>query len=335
MLICLVGGSGFVGSALAARLVECGYRVRVLTRRRNRHRDLLVLPTVEVVEGDVHDPAFLEAEFARVGAVVNLVGILNERGRSGRKFADGNEARAARQGPRAGSFEYVHVELTRSVIAACRAAGVRRLLHMSALNASSSGLSHYLRTKGIAEELAHKAHGPALQVTSFRPSVIFGPADSFTNRFAGLLRLAPGIFPLACPEARFQPVYVGDVVEAFVRALGDHRTFGNRYALCGPRVYTLRELVQYIAGLIGRRVCIIGLGKFLSRLQAGALEFLPGKPFSLDNYRSLQFDSVCTQGFPAIFGVTPRALEEIAPRYLHPRDRNARYASLRAGPRRD
>jgi NADH dehydrogenase len=296
--VCLLGGSGFVGRRIAGQLTDRGRPVRILTRHRERHRDLLVLPDAEVVEGDVHNPAFLRQQFEGCDVVINLVGILNEQGRSG------------------SGFTRAHVELPEKIVQAARATCVRRLLHMSALNASPKGPSHYLRTKGLGEELVHRAHGPDLAVTSFRPSVIFGPRDSFTNRFAGLLRLAPGVFPLACPNARFQPVYVEDVARAFVRALDDHRCFGNRYNLCGPKVYTLRELVEYIAGVTGKRVCVIGLNDTASLLQAAIMEFAPGKPFSLDNYRSLQVDSVCPQGFPGVFGLDPAGLEAVAPGYL-------------------
>jgi NADH dehydrogenase len=314
--ICLVGGSGFVGQRIAAHLADRGHAVRVLSRHRERHRELLVLPTAEVVEGDVHNPALLRQQFEGVDAAINLVGILNESGRSGK------------------GFSRVHVELPEKIVQAARAVGVPRLLHMSALHASSQGPSHYLRTKGLGEDLVQRAHGPELAVTSFRPSVIFGPRDSFTNRFAGLLRLAPGVFPLACPNARFQPVYVEDVARAFVHALDDHRSFGQRYNLCGPKVYSLRELVEYIAGVIGKRVCVIGLNNAASRLQAAIMEFAPGKPFSLDNYRSLQIDSVCPQGFPKLFGFEPMSLEAIAPRYLGMRDRNSRNMDYRSAARR-
>jgi uncharacterized protein YbjT (DUF2867 family) len=296
--ICIVGGTGFVGRRLAARLSEAGHDIVILTRRRERHRDLLVLPGLRLVEGDVHAPAFLQREFPGRDTVVNLVGILNEPGRDGRGFAR------------------AHAELPGKIAQACRQAGVARLLHMSALHAAPGAPSHYLRTKAAGEEAAHHAGGADLHVTSFRPSVIFGPGDGFLNRFAALLRLAPGVFPLACPDARFQPVYVEDVVRAFVESLDNHKTFAQRYDLCGPKVYTLREIVEYVARLIGKRVCIIGLNDALSYLQAAVMEFAPGKPFSLDNYRSLQLDSVCDRGFPEVFGIVPESLEQIAPTYL-------------------
>jgi NADH dehydrogenase len=299
--ICLLGGTGFVGKRLAARLSEAGHDIVIFTRHRERQRDLLVLPTARLVQGDVYDPEFLRKQFEDRDTVINLVGILNEKGRDGRGFAR------------------VHTELPSMIVEACRQTGVTRLLHMSALHASPAAPSHYLRTKALGEDAVHRAGNPDFHVTSFRPSVIFGPGDSFLNRFAGLLRLTPGVFPLACPKARFQPVYVEDVVRSFVASLDSHHTFGNRYDLCGPKVYTLREIVKYVARLIGKRVCIIGLNDALSYLQAAALEFVPGKPFSLDNYRSLKVDSVCEQGFPAVFGVTPSSLEQIAPAYLAPR----------------
>jgi len=292
----VLGGSGFVGRHLVAALTAAGHRVRVPTRRRARHRDLLVLPLVTLTEGDVHDPGFLAGQVAGADAVINLVAILNEHGHRGR------------------GFEKAHVELAGRVIDACRAGGVRRLLHMSALHADPHGPSHYLRTKGVAEDRVHAAAG--LDVTSFRPSVIFGPGDGVLSRFASLIAFAPLVFPLACPTARFQPVYVGDVVNAIIASIGDRRTFGQGYDLCGPTVYTLAELVAYTARLCGSRTHVVGLPRWLSAVQAGMLEFFPGKPFSLDNFRSLAIDSVCEAGFPELFGIVPARLEDVAPGYI-------------------
>lgn len=303
--VCMLGGTGFVGSQLVARLISGGRRVKVITRRRQRHRDLLVLPGVELIEGDVHDPATLRRHFTGCEAVVNLVGILNEKGHDG------------------SGFRRAHVDLARHVMEACRATGVRRLLHMSALNADSAGgPSHYLRTKGEAENLVRAQAGDT-RVTVFRPSVIFGPGDSFLNRFAGLLRISP-VLPLACPDARFAPVYVGDVADRFAESLEDRESFGQRYDLCGPRIYTLMELVRYTARTMGVRRLIIGLPDWASKLQATVFEYVPGKPFSLDNLRSLQKDSVCPGG-----GTCPTALETVAPGYLGHQDRESRIQRLR------
>ncbi|MDH3673809.1 MAG: complex I NDUFA9 subunit family protein, partial [Gammaproteobacteria bacterium] len=296
--IFMLGGTGFVGRSLAARLAEDGHQITVISRRRERHRELLVLPTLNIVNGDVHDSQVLLDQFKGVDVVINLVGILNERGRDGK------------------GFHRVHVELPEKIAKACVAKGVSRLLHMSALNADTNGPSHYLRTKGMGEDLVHGASNSRFQVTSFRPSVIFGRDDSFTNRFADLLRRIPWMFPLACPNARFQPIYVDDVAEAFVRSLQDTQTFGQRYNLCGPETYSLVEIVTYIASLIGVKRHIIKLSPWQSKLQANVLERVPGKPFSIDNFQSLQIDSVCPNGFPKAFGLAPRSLEEIAPGYL-------------------
>ncbi len=299
MRVLILGGTGFVGRALCARLVAGGHEVLVPTAHHYRHRDLTVLPTLTLSEGDVHNPEFLRRCCENKDAVINLVGILNEKGRNGHGFAR------------------AHAELPEKLIAAGRAARVKRLLHMSALHASLNAPSHYLRTKAMGEDTVHRAAADGLHVTSFRPSVIFGPRDSFVNRFAGLLKLMPGIFPLACPESKFQPVYVEDVVSAFVHALRDTGTHGQRYDLCGPKVYTLREIVSYIASVMGKRVHIVGLNQTLSHLQAAFMEFAPGKPFSLDNFRSLQVDSVCSgKTFPGVFGITPTPMEQVVPAYV-------------------
>ena len=295
MRVVILGGSGFVGHALATRLIAAGHGVRVLTRRRERHRELLVLPGLDLVEGDVYQSGFLREQLAGFDAAVNLVGILNESGRSGRGFG------------------HAHAELPQCVVEAMRAVGITRLLHMSALNASAQAPSHYLRSKAAGEEFVRRS---GLRWTIFRPSVIFGPHDSFVNRFAALLRVMPGVFPLACPDARLQPVYIDDVVQAFTRALTDERTVGQSYNLCGPMAYSLREIVARIAGWTGRRVRIVGLGRTLSFAQALVMEFAPGKPFSLDNYRSLQVDSVCPGSFPTVFGINPVSFDVEAPRLL-------------------
>jgi len=306
--IAVLGGTGFVGRHLASELARRRYRIRVLTRRRERHRELIVLPTLELVQANVHSLAELAAHLKDCDAVINLAGILNER--RGRNT----------------DFEKVHVELPRKMVEACRIQGIKRVLHMSALNAAPDAPSRYLQTKAEGERIVHES---GLQVTSFRPSVIFGPDDQFFNRFAAFLRLAPFVFPLACPQARFAPVYVGDVVEAFARTLTDKRTFGRRYELCGPDRMTLRELVEYTARHAGLRRRVIGLGERLSWLQARALELVPGKPMSRDNLLSMQVDSVCREDGLAALGITAHGLDTAVPYYLAGRERAALYDRLR------
>jgi NADH dehydrogenase len=308
--ICLVGGTGFLGRHVAGRLARDGHWLRVLTRRRERHRDLLVLPTLELVETDVHYASNLMEVLKGCDVVVNLVGILNE----GR----GEHA----------SFHAVHAELPRKVAEAARVSGVRRLLHVSALNAGPAAPSAYLRSKGEGEDAAHEAAQGGLAVTSFRPSVVFGPEDSFFNRFAGLLRVVP-VLPLACPGARFAPVYVGDVAEAMARCLDDRETYDRRIELCGPRSYSLRDLVEYTAAGLGKRRLVVGLGDALSRLQGRAMGWLPGTPFSLDNYLSMQVDSVCRENGLAALDIAPTGIEAVVPRYLGGGTRTRFYDRLR------
>ncbi len=295
--ICILGGSGFVGHHLCARLTEEGHQLRVLTRRREEHRDLLVLPTLELVACNLHDIEALTKAVAGCDVVINLVGILNEKGHDGR------------------GFRRAHVELPEKVVEACRTNNIHRLLHMSALGADAGhGPSYYQRTKGEGERLVHDS---GLTVTSFRPSVMFGDGDSFFNRFGKLLKLTPGLFPLACAKAKFAPVFVGDVVEAYTRAIDNPETYGKGYELCGPRVYTLQQLVQFTSSQLGLKRLVLPLPDWMARQQANILEYFPGKPFSRDNYLSMQVDNVCSGDFPAVFGIIPRSMESEVPRYLH------------------
>lgn len=296
--ICILGGTGFVGHNLTTKLASDGHRLVLPTRNRERNRDLLVLPTVTELTADIHDPQTLETLFQDVDVVINLVGILNESRRKNN------------------SFDNAHAELANKVVAACEKAGVKQLLHMSSLKADAEkGPSAYLRTKGKAEK-AVRAAGEDLHWTIFQPSVIFGRGDSFTNRFADLLRSLPLFFPLARPNARFAPVYIGDVSEAFRRCLNNPRTHGQTFQLCGPQVYSLRELVAFVARQIGVKRKIIGLPDNLARAQARVMELLPGKPFSMDNYKSLTLNSICDKNGLGRLGITPRSLDVIAPTYL-------------------
>ena len=305
--VVVLGGSGFVGRHLVAQLSAAGHEVVVPTRRREQAKHLILLPTVEVVEADLFDKAALARMIAGATAVVNLIGILNESGRD--------------------TFARVHVELARNLTAACAAAGTRRLVQMSALNADPSGPSRYLRTKGAAEAIVKMSQ---LDWTIFRPSVIFGPEDAFLNLFARIAKLFP-VIALAASETRFQPVYVGDVATCMARALADEVAHDRSYDLCGPKVYTLRELVRYVGEVSDAVRPVIPLGPRLSKLQATVLEMLPGQLMSRDNLASMAKDSVCDCPFPAAFGVTPVALEAIAPEYLSPAAMRSSYDRYRAG----
>ncbi len=303
--VLVLGGSGFVGRHVVNRLVESDLRVVVPTRRRERAKELLPLPTVDVVEADVNDPVALTRLATDAAAVINLVGILHE--------SDGQ------------TFARAHVELAKTVIATCRAVGVRRLVHMSALNADPQGPSRYLRSKG---EAAAAVIASGLDWTIFEPSVIFGREDSFLNLFARLARMFP-VLPLAGADVKFQPVYVGDVAHCFARALALEAAIGRRYALCGPKVYSLRELVRYVAQTTGAPRPIVPLSPGLAKLQATLLEHMPGTLMTRDNLASMAKDSVCGAAFPAEFDIAPTALEAIAPSYLSPEAWHDRYDAYR------
>ena len=305
--VCLLGGTGFVGRATAEHLCERGMRVRVLTRRLAKSRDLWVLPTLEIAETDPQDEVALATQFEGMDAVVNLCGILHQTRRQ--------------------SYEAVHVELPRKVVGACRAAGVRHLVHMSAVGTSETAPSEYLRSKARGEAAVRQA-ATNLPYTILRPSVIFGERDDFLNRFAMLVSFLP-VVPLASAHARFAPVWVEDVARVVAASLGNGRTFNQTFDLCGPRTYTLRELVEFVAQMGGRRRTIFPLPDSIASLQAAVLERLPGKLLTRENLRSMKVDCVCGGPFPEVFGFQPAALEAIAPEYLAGVNSRARYNTLR------
>ncbi len=272
--IVLLGGSGFIGKQLAYALANRGCTITIPCRRPHRHKDLLVHPNIRIVESTVLEPAELESLIHGQDAVINLIGILHQR--------------------KADDFRQVHINFINTLVTACTNNQVKRLLHLSALGADqATGTSLYLRSKGEGENLLHTFGQKNMQVTSFQPSVVFGKNDQFINRFAAILKKCKGFFPLACPNSKLAPVYVGDLVERIVNSVDDSASYSKRYAVCGPEVFTLKEIMELIADAIGVSCRIFPLGNGLSRLQAVLLQNLPGKLFTMDNYRSLQSPGVC------------------------------------------
>ena len=309
--IVVLGGTGFLGTRLVARLIKDGHQVTVLSRDREQHKHLLVLPGLTLENCDVYAEAYLSERFRGKDVVINLVGILNERGFGG------------------SGFRRAHTELTRGVLQAARSAGSARLLQVSALKAAPDAPSYYLSSKGEAEQLIRDS-GAALDWTIFQPSVMFGPGDTFLNRFARLLGSAPGVLPLARPNARFQPVFVDDVVDAMLRSLRGGAASRQTYQLGGPQIYTLREVVRLVAKVTGQRCWIAGLPNVLGRLEAAVFDFVPGRPFSSDNYRSLKIDSVCTEdGFERL-KLQPHSMAASARQYVGALEDNARLSIDRA-----
>lgn len=298
--ILVIGGTGFLGSAvvreLARRTASADSCFTLPTRRRERAKHLIVLPTVRVVDADVHDPATLARLMEGQDAVINLVGIL--KGGEGQPYGKG--------------FARAHVELPSKIAAAAKAAGVSRVLHVSALKAAADAPSGYLRSKAAGEAALREA---GLDLTIFRPSVIFGRGDSFLTLFAKLAKIAP-LFPLAGANARFQPVWVEDVAAVVADSLQRADSIGAAYDLCGPTQYSLRQLVGYAAAVAGHPRAIIGLPEAVAWLQAWAMEFIPNGPMTRDNVRSMRVPSVCDGDCALPFGRSATPLETIAPTYL-------------------
>lgn len=318
--VLILGGTGFVGRALVARLVSRhvggGVSLTLPTRRPARAKALGSLPTVQLVEADVHDEATLARLVAGRDAVVNLVGILH-----------GSQA----------EFTRAHVELPRKLVSACRRAGVRRLVHVSALGVPDAGLaapSRYLRSKTAAEVALRES---ALDLTLLRPSVIFGEEDRFLNLFAKLQAVFP-LVPLGGADARFQPVWVEDVAQAIAVCLDDPATIGQIFELAGPHTYTLAELVRLAGRWSGHERAVIPLPDALARAQAALLGLLPGEPLmTTDNLDSMKQPNVAGGRRPGLqqLGITPTPLEAVAPSWLGRRSAEARLDTLRQFAGRD
>ncbi len=309
--ILLIGGSGFVGSYIAAELAKRGKHVTVPTRRRERFKKLITLPTVDMVQADVHDEAQLARLMAGHDAVINLVGILqSDRGT-----------------PYGKAFKKAHVDLPAKIVSAAKKTGIQRIVQISALGVTDTGgASMYLRSKSDGEQIVKKS---GLDWTVFRPSVVFGPEDKFLNMFASLARMVP-VLPLAGAHVRFQPVYAGDVGRAVANSLDNVSTVGKTYDLAGPTVYRLRDLVRFAAAASGHPRPVFNMPGPFAYLQALAMEWLPGEPLmSRDNLDSMTVDNISTKPVAPELGITPTPLEPIAAQYLVPAQLPGEYDRFR------
>jgi uncharacterized protein YbjT (DUF2867 family) len=303
--IVILGGTGFVGSYLVPRLAADGHELILLSRNRESHRALAVLPRATIRSADIYDDATLRKAFEGADAVINLIGILNP------------------QGPH--TFQRVYVDLAKRLIDACKATGVSRLHQMSSLKAGQ-GFSQYLKTRGEAETLVKAS---PLHWTIYEPSVIFGEGDGLVTRFAALLRKMP-VLPLARASSRIAPTYAGDVAEAIARCVADSKLSARcSFELYGPEVLTLGEIVRAIRDAAGLRTAILPLPDSLGRLQAQVAGMLPGKPFSPDNFLSLRTDSVGTTDGYAALGIVPQPFTPWLPQLIHGRPRQRRLDAAR------
>ncbi len=306
--VCVIGGCGFIGRHVVHLLSQRSINVMVPTRRRERGRELFLLPTVEVVEADIFDPRQLARAVDGQDAVINLVGILREAHR--------------------GDFHRVHEDLPRRLVEACRTLKVPRLIHVSALGAAHDGPSHYLRSKAAGEAQIRLALAAGIATTIVRPSVVFGADDRFLNPLARLLRYTP-LMLLPCAHARVQPVFVEDLARVCVGILDRADTFEQSLSVCGPHVYRLIDLVRWLARVLELQRSVVPLNSSISMLFATLTEWLPGAPLSRDMVRSSRLDSVCSTAFPEFAGA-PTPLEAVAPTWLSGKDTRDTYYRYRS-----
>ncbi|MBV9538850.1 MAG: complex I NDUFA9 subunit family protein, partial [Acidisphaera sp.] len=291
------GGSGFIGRYLVKRLAKAGYVVRIAVRDPEAAQFLRPLGSVgQIVPlfASLHEPATITRAVVEAEVVLNLVGILAER--------------------RRGDFAQVHTEGPRLIARDAAASGVARLIHVSAIGADPASPSMYARSKGLGEEAVRTEYPAA---TILRPSIVFGMEDQFFNRFAAMAQFSP-VLPVISGATRFQPVYVGDVADAAMAAIARPEAAGRRYELGGPRVWTFRELLEWLLKTIERRRRLVDVPMGLARLQAGIAERLPGKPLTRDQLLLLARDNVVAADAPGLdaLGVVPTPVELLMPRFL-------------------
>jgi uncharacterized protein YbjT (DUF2867 family) len=311
--VAIVGGSGFIGQALASTLASRGKSVRVITRKRESAKALWLLPKVEIVEADPHDEASLYEALENAESVVNLVGVLHSK--PGKPW-----------GP---DFDAAHVKLPARIARCMNRRKIRRLVHISALGAAEHAPSMYLRSKAAGEAALRANQG--IDLTILRPSVVFGPDDQFLNLFAKLQKFSP-VIPLATPHARFQPIDVRDLSTAIANCLENPATIGKQYECVGPDVLTLYEIVHWAGVYAGCPRPIIPLPDGAAWAQAWVMEHLPGKPLmSRDNLASASIPNVGSAPLSPELGIEkPHSLHAVAPTYLGNESPRQRLSDRRA-----
>lgn len=291
------GGSGFIGRYVVKRLAQKGFIVRVAVRDPEAALFLKPMGAVgQVVPlyASVTNEATVQRAVEDSSLVVNLVGILAEHHN--------------------GEFQQVHAEGAGRVARLAAAAGAQRLVQLSAIGADAASPSKYASSKAAGEQAVLAAFPAA---TILRPSIVFGPEDQFFNRFAAMARLLP-FMPVISGNTRMQPVFVGDVADAVMAALGRADAAGRTYELGGPRVWSFRELLGYVLKETGRRHRMVDMPMGLVRLQAGIMEMLPGKPLTRDQLIMLARDNVVADGAAGLpdLGIVPTPVELVVPAYL-------------------
>ncbi len=302
--IVILGGSGFIGAQLATKLSSMAEKIIIPTRDIESNQGLKMIPNLEIMHLDVKDDRSVNLLFDKSDLVINTIGILNE-------FDQDN------------SFDNIHYQLTKKISNCLRQNQVKRYLHISSLNADAKSSGKYLKSKGKAEDYLLSETSSFCNVTIFRPSIVFGENDSFFNKFSTLLKIFP-VFPLACPNSKFMPVYVEDLTDYMISTINNVKTYKQSIDVTGPNEYTFRELIGHTLTALNIRRIIIPLNSFLSRIQARVFENLPGKLFTMDNYESLQIDSCSDKGFKGSSSV-----EDIIPQYLNIELKHKRFEKLR------
>lgn len=302
--IAVFGGTGFIGRELVAQLARGGAYVTVFARYPERCQEIMVLQRVRTVAGDVNDPLAVARVLADQDGAVNLVGML-----------DGSPK----------PMRALHVDWPARLVESAR--DVDRIVHVGAAGADPDGPSRYLATKGEGEAEIRTAAAPW---TILSPSVVFGPGDSLFNRFATLLKLAPGMMPVVRPEARFSPVWVGDVARAIIEVMIKDEYAGQRFELGGPDVWTMREILEYTRRQLGIKRLLINQPEVLARLQARIMGLVPGRPFSLNQLYSLNVNTDVGQAGLDALGIVPTGVEAIVPAYLRQSVRQAQLDRFRS-----